>query len=206
MSQFLVPYLVVDVLAFPPCSVEGEREDSLEIDTDTERDREAIMAALVEEICTVLRVGADASVQESSTSTSGSDAGAASGVASASLVSSIRPSRLSRGMLDRVAIAGFRSTDNASSHMSVHAVFTLLDTLGVWSNFAKMKATKGKKFIYAQYLDCGRKPALTFLAQTRVPLQCTGPPRRCGRARLGRTWRSSSTPSPRHYWDTPQCA
>ena len=128
MSQFLLPYLVVDVLAFPP--IEIGADDSAK---SMEGAREAILYTIVDEICAVLRTGSHDIVRV--------DGPSGARVA----VRGSTPSRLSRGMLERAAVAGFRGNNSAGSHMSVQAVFSLLDTLGRWQRLASDDASKGKE-------------------------------------------------------------
>lgn len=123
MSQFLLPYLVVDVLAFPP----SEHNDEEEADAqDPDADRSVMVKSIVEEICAALNFGSDQDRADSRV-----------GISSSSLTATFLSTKstsgkLGRGMLDRAAIAGFRGSDNASSHMCVQSVFTLLDTLENW--------------------------------------------------------------------------
>ena len=140
MSQFLLPYLVVDVLAFPPCEHNDEEEADAQ---DPDADRSVMVKSIVEEICAALNFGSDQDRADSR--------GGISSSLTATFLSTKRSSgKLGRGMLDRAAIAGFRGSDNASSHMCVQSVFTLLDTLEKWRGSQTTgTSTKGDIALFA---------------------------------------------------------
>jgi hypothetical protein len=104
LGHFLLPYLLTDLLFHPP---DFENDSSKE--NKPQEKRERLMDELLLEISTVL-----------------------SGVSVVPPVPQSDHNGRTLQMLERAGIGAFRVHNNTKSHMSIHAIFTLLDTLSRW--------------------------------------------------------------------------
>jgi hypothetical protein len=113
LGHYLLPYLVVDLLQNPPMINidDGGRGDSVKAaHAKPQERREQIMEELLLEISTVL---------------SGLSASPSSG-------QEVNQKGRTLHMIEAAGMSAFRVHNNARSHMSIHAIFTLLDTLTRW--------------------------------------------------------------------------
>jgi hypothetical protein len=132
LGHFLLPYLVVDLLQTPPTpSGEVDHSSSSRPMSTTatttsshlkpQEKREQIMEELLLEISTVL---------------SGLSATPLSGQQSDQKGRTLQ-------MIESAGISAFRVHNNTKSHMSIHAIFTLLDTLTRWVDRCDRNSTSG---------------------------------------------------------------
>jgi hypothetical protein len=108
LGHFLLPYLLVDLLLQPP---DFETESN---EMRSHEKRERLMEELLLEISTVL-----------------------SGISGVPPVPQGDQNGRTLQMLERAGIGAFRVHNNTKSHMSIHAIFTLLDTLSRWIDLSE---------------------------------------------------------------------